>query len=433
MRAKNVVPASLLVGSSAVAVYALGLPWTRPREGRGDYLFGFYGLEEIYVGVPALCAALALTVPFLVPAERRLLTTARVVLALCMGLGSLLLFDLGFAFVLRGALEPNHWLDFAHVSRADNIADPELGFRRRPFTSWRGYVPEVGREVSYRVDGWGFRNPEGLTRADLVFVGDSYTEAAQVEQADTFVARTGQRLGRSVANLGRGAYGPQQELIVLERYAAHYEPKVVVWQFFDGNDLIDAEQYAAWRAGVGVDRPVPLARRYFDNSFFRPWLEATRRSKRGDFARLTLDGGEEIPLTVRYSHRPNQRDERSIGMEALAAALEQGVAFCRDRGIEVVVVVVPVMARVLRDRLAFDDPADAERYTPDDPPAVRDLASGLAEVCDRLGVPCIDLYETFRATNALDGIYIPRDEHLDVRGHELVAERIAPALAELLR
>jgi len=432
MRAKNVVPASLLVGSSAVAVYALGLPWTRPREGRGDYLFGHYGLEEIYVGVPALCAALVLLVPFLVPAERRGLTTARVVLALGMGLGSLLTFDLFFAFVVRGAWEPNHWLDFAHVSRADNIADPELGFRRRPFTSWRGYVPEVGREVSYRVDGHGFRNPEGLDRADVVFVGDSYTEAAQVEQADTFVARVGQRLGRSVANLGRGAYGPQQELVVLERYAAGYEPKVVVWQFFDGNDLIDAEQYAAWRAG-GADRSVPLARRYFDNSFFRPWLEATRRSKRGDFARLTLDDGEQIPLTVRYSHRPNQRDERASGMEATVAALEQGVAYCRERGIEVLVTVVPVMARVLRDRLAFDDPADAARYTPDDPAPVRDLASGLVEACEGLGVPCVDLYEVFRATPALDGIFIPRDEHFDVRGHALAAEAIAPALAELLR
>lgn len=413
-----------------MAVYTLGLPLARPRSGRGDYLFGYYGLEEIYVGVPALCAAVLLVVPFLGPSSRRALSTARIVLSLTMGFGALFAFDLGFAFLLRGAWQPNHWLDFAHVSRADNVADPELGFCRRPHTSWHGYVPEVGREVSYRVDANGFRNPDGLDKADIVFLGDSYTEAAQVEAADTFAARVGEKLGRTVANLGRGAYGPQQERIVLERHAASYEPEVVVWQFFDGNDLVDAEQYARWRAG-GDSVPVPVMKRYLDNSFFRPWVEATRRSKRGDFAHLTLDDGESIPVTVRYSWKPSQRDDRAAGMEATAQSLREGVAFCRERGIQVLVVVVPVMARVLRQRLRFDDPTDAARFTPEDPARVRDLASGLAETCAGLGVPLLDLHGVFAAATETDGIYIPRDEHLDVRGHALAAEAIAAALEDL--
>lgn len=430
MRVSNVVPALLLAAASAVAVYTLGLPLLRSRAGRGDYLFGHYGLEEIYVGVPALCAASLLLVPFLGPAGRRGLMTARIVLALAMGFGALFAFDLTFAFVLRGAIEPNHWLDFAHVSRADNVADPELGFRRRPFTAWRGYVPEVGREVTYRVDGHGFRNPEDLTQAEIVFVGDSYTEAAQVDAADTFVAGVGARLGRSVANLGRGAYGPQQERIVLERHAASYAPKVVVWQFFDGNDLVDAEQYARWQA-EDASGAVPALRRYLDNSFFRPWLEVTRRSKRGDFAHLTLDDGAEIPLSLRYSWKPNQQVERASGMEATAAALRQGVSYCRERGIQVLVVVVPVMARVLRDRIRFDDLADAARYTPDEPEPLRDFASGLAAVCAELDVPCLDLHGVFAASPQKDGVFIPRDEHFDVRGHELAAAAIAAALGEL--
>ncbi|MDA0372312.1 MAG: GDSL-type esterase/lipase family protein [Planctomycetota bacterium] len=428
MRARNVIPALLLLGSSAVVAYALGLPLTRPRAARGDYFFGHYGLEEIYVGVPALCAAGLFLIPFLGPSGSRALTAARVLLAWTVGCGALFAFDLGFALLFRGAIQPNHWLDFAHVSRADNIADPELGFRRKPHASWYGYVPEVGREVSYRVDANGFRNEEGLKRADLVFIGDSYTEAAQVDSSDTFVARVGVAQGMSVANLGRGAYGPQQELVVLRRHAAGYEPKVVVWQFFDGNDLVDAEQYARWRAG-GADRPVTLLRRYLDNSFFRPWLEATRRPKRGDFARLVLDDGSEVPVTVRYRWKPNQLDERADGMAATGAALREGVAFCRERGIQVLVVVVPVMARVLGDRLRFDDPADAERYVPaESPDAGRDFATGLAAVCAELDVPCVDLAAAFSASAGADGIYIPRDEHLDLRGHEIAAEAIGAAL-----
>ena len=48
-------------------------------------------------------------------------------------------------------------------------------------------------------------------------------------------------------NLARGAYGPQQELIVLKRYGLAYEPRFVVWQLFEGNDLVDAEAFAEWK------------------------------------------------------------------------------------------------------------------------------------------------------------------------------------------
>jgi hypothetical protein len=53
-----------------------------------------------------------------------------------------------------------------------------------------------------------------------------------------------------VVNLGRGAYGPQQELIVLKRYGLAYRPRVVIWQLFEGNDLADARQFSEWKARV---------------------------------------------------------------------------------------------------------------------------------------------------------------------------------------
>ena len=69
----------------------------------------------------------------------------------------------------------------------------------------------------------------------------------QVDEGDTFVRRVAQSTGLSAVNLARGAYGPQQELIVLKRYGLAYKPRVVVWQLFEGNDLHDAEAFAEWK------------------------------------------------------------------------------------------------------------------------------------------------------------------------------------------
>jgi lysophospholipase L1-like esterase len=425
MRATTLVPPGLTLLPAALAAYALGLPLTRPRSGRGDYLFGHYALHEIYIGIPAALIAGASLLVWLWPRARRRAFGLRLGAVLLATLGGLFAFDIGFALFVRGAWQPDPWLDFGHISRADNEPDPDLGFRRRPHTAWRGWVPEVGREVGYRVDARGFRNPDGIESAEVAFVGDSYTEAAQVEAEETFVQRFAARTGRSVANLGRGAYGPQQERLVLERVALGLRPRLVVWQLFDGNDLGDAEQFAAWRRGeLGT---VPLPRRYLDNSFFRPLLESTRRPKRGDFARLLGDDGGELPITVRYRWMPEQTVERAEGFAATAAALRAGAAACRAQRVELVVVLVPVMARVLRARLRFVEPADRERFAPADPEPLRDFGTGLAALCAELDVPFLDLYPAFRAAAAerAEGLFIPRDEHLDVRGHEVVADALA--------
>ncbi len=82
-------------------------------------------------------------------------------------------------------------------------------------------------------------------RADIVFnPGDSVTEAGEVDEDETFVARTGRTLGVGVLNLGVSGYGPQQELVVLKRYGLPSNPRLVVWQVTEWNDVLDAETYS---------------------------------------------------------------------------------------------------------------------------------------------------------------------------------------------
>ncbi len=422
-----------LLGSWAAVGYVLGLPLTRDRSGRGDFLFGYYADYELFVGVPALMVALTLTVSHLLLSRRRRAAALRLLAVVGSSLAALIAFDLGFSLVVSGAIEPDFWLDGSHISRLDNLPDSELGFVRKPDLVWRGAVRGTERTVEYSTDQAGFRNPVGTRGGEIALVGDSYTEAAQVDVEDCFASRLAGLTGRSVWNLGRGAYGPQQELLILERYALGGEPKpaVVVWQLFEGNDLTDAEEFARWQSGDATHKG--FWERYRQNSFFAPWLQSTYRSKRGDYAVLRDDEDREHPLALRYRARKNLIEDHRQGWHLTEDALREGARRCREAGVRLVVTFVPVAVRVWRDRLTIDDPELRDIYLPDGFDGDRALADALRELCADLGVTFVDLLPAFERAvqgGGIDGIYIPRDEHLDVRGHALVAEALARALAE---
>ena len=185
-----------------------------------------------------------------------------------------------YALIVRGALRSNFWLDQANIPRAYNVADDELGFVRKPGVSWEGYIEDANRLVDYHTDRNGFRNPPvERPAADIVFVGDSFTEAIEVDENDTFVRRVGNATGLSVANLGRGAYGPQQEFIVLKKYGLAYKPRFVVWQLFEGNDLLDAENFAIWKKNP-KQSTTSIQDRYFAHSLITLQLTRTRVADR---------------------------------------------------------------------------------------------------------------------------------------------------------
>lgn len=419
----------LLLGTNAVlwagTARVLLLPLFRPRERRGDFLWGHYSLEEVYVGVPLLLLASTALLLLLCPRRSRRTVGVRAGGLLVSVLGAVLVFDLAYAFGLVGAWRANYWLDLGHVSRLDNVPDDELGFTRRPNLSWKGSIPGSDHVVEYRTDSRGFRNPTEVERAEVAFLGDSYTEAAQIDVEHTFAQLVAQRTGRSVVNLGRGAYGPPQELIVLRREGLRYAPRFLVWQIFEGNDLSDAQNFAVWRDDP--DPPsVSLRTRYLNNSFFQMWLVRTLRTRQGDFARLLCPDGTEIPLQLRYAWSTTLLEDRARGWSETRQALRDGVALCRENGIEPVVLFVPVFARVHAKRLRFDDPAQRRRHLPDDLDSTAGFASALPALCAELGVPMLDVFERFSREAEQDprGIYIPTDEHLDRRGHAIVADLV---------
>ena len=414
---------------AAAFLYFWVLPLFRPR---GDFLWGHYRLKDIYVGIPIAVAALCAILVLVVPARYRRWLSVRLVTVATSLLLALAVCDVAYAFAVMGIGRPDFWLDQAHVSRRYSTADAELGFVRKPGVSWRGYVPDLNRIVEYRTDENGFRNSiePKPQQADIVFIGDSYTEAAQVEDSDTFVRRIAQSTGLSVVNLGRGGYGPQQELIVLQRYGLAYKPRFVVWQLFEGNDLKDAQQFAEWKKNPHHVNS-SLRERYFDNSLLNELLTTTRPPEGGEtMVTLRYHDGTARRISLRYQYEPDQPSTLHQGMTEMLSALEAGQQLCESRGIRLLVVFVPMMVRVLAPDISFDSVADQTRFLPEVREGQKDLGRIIQEFCDRSGCTFVDGFEALRqaAASGQRTLYIPSDEHFDVAGHDVMRQTIVAGL-----
>ena len=416
---------SSLVGVllAVASIYVWILPLFQPR---GDLLWGHYRLIDIYIGIPIALATLCAALILAVPNHYRSHISIRVI---TVGIAVLLAFavsDVVYAFGVMGALRANYWLDQAHIPRRYSTADPELGFVRKPFVSWRGYIRDANRVVQYRTDKNGFRNSTEQQRADIVFIGDSFTESATVTEADTFVRRVAHATGMRAVNLGRGAYGPQQELIVLKRYGLSYRPRFVVWQLFEGNDVADAEVFAEWKQNPHRVN-TSLKERYFENSLLKHWLTRTRSQKLVEpVVTLRYHDGTSRRASLRYAYDPDQLSKMVVGMSETLKAIQEGQQFCQSHGIQLLVVVVPTMIRVMQPYISFDRVEERRDYFPERKSGDNGLSDTLEKFCAEIGCSFVDSFSAMSEAGSSDnrGLYIPTDEHLDIRGHEVMSRVI---------
>lgn len=405
-------------------VYVWILPLFSPR---GFFLWGHYRLKDIYLGIPVALITVCVLLVLLVPARYKRSVSLRVITFTIALLIAFALCDAVYAFGVMGVWKANYWLDQAHISRRYSIADPELGFVRKPLVSWQGYVPDVNRIVEYRTDKNGFRNSTEQQRADIVFIGDSYTESATNVEENTYASLVAQSTGLSVINLARGAYGPQQELIVLKRYGLSYEPRFVVWQLFEGNDLEDAEAFVEWKTNP-EKVIVSLKERYLHNSLLHQLLANTRSHEPvGRMATLSYHDGTSRRVRLRYRYEPDQPSTRQIGMTDTLSAIQAGQQLCQSRGIKLLIVVVPTMVRVMEPYITFNRFEDRREFFPERIPGDKDFSETVEEFCSQIGCGFVDSFDAMKEASSSDnrGLYIPSDEHLDSRGHEIVSKVVA--------
>ena len=361
-----------------------------------------------------------------------------------------------FSLELVAVLKMVHWgLVFEQISdEPQNYLwayqpDKELEFRRRPNDHWKGYLSS---DIEYRwlmprsrnqpfvftYDKWGYRNTVDLKQADVALIGDSYVEGWYVSDTETTAQRLQSRLSRPVINLGVAGYGTNQELLVLQKDAIRFNPRVIIFFFFEGNDFYDDNRFEnsllSRRLNLMVKNPNPLGLAWTQGWQQRSFIYNLFLKLR----RLAHPVLPNTPPYFGYFAKPGQ-DKNTVYFTDYAAvpwnnwlasrwgkaqdSLTQAAAFSHDKGIHVLFTFIPIKFRVYQPFVSFpaDSPCRSWSTWPID--------ALFNDFCQTSGVPCLDLTKPFQENLRNGGMpYSPVDSHWSPEGHDLVAQLLEKEL-----
>jgi hypothetical protein len=320
--------------------------------------------------------------------------------------------------------------------------DPALGWRRPPNERWSspslsdmemGWSMRPARHetLTFTYDRWGYRNLQTVLQADVVLLGDSYIEGANVNDDEIVARRLEARLGRPVENMGVSGYGTMQALVVLDKEARRLDPKVVVWFFFEGNDLYDDEVFEKYMmthpSATGRSREgMAKYDTWGDRSFvinalhhLRRWSEPVFPNQPWycGFMTLPQHKGERV-LFSGYTRYP--WDDRIAARWTKAMdTLRQGMEISRERGLHLVLGFVPIKERVYWRYIELPAASPMRSWT------LWPSRERFADFCHANNVPCVDLTPVFEHDLEAGNLpYLPTDSHWSAHGHDLVAARV---------
>jgi hypothetical protein len=324
--------------------------------------------------------------------------------------------------------------------------DPELLHITRPYTRYRLSGPAAGNitierclpvtttvRQSYEIvyDRNGFRNTQDRDAADIAVIGDSFLEAGR--DAVLLPTLLERRLQVPVVNLGQSWYGPQQELIVLKRYAVPLRPKAVVWAFFEGNDLQDVHRYnksrERWEA-ITRQLQAPWMRSFTVNALLAVHRLGTPCQPSPDalgHSGLVRTAGGEVRM---YFEKPARSlSTRDLdALEQVRVIFREAYELSRLHRFQLAVLFIPTKFRVYSGLVRCESDSECADWITNDLP--QRLGRMLTELSP--AIRYVDLTPGL-AAEARKGVlvYPPDDSHWSPQGHQVAAVAVSEALSQI--
>lgn len=390
---------------------------------------------------------LAWSLVFIVSRQPRSVTTARfllmsVALGLVVFVGELTswigLIDYRAVF---GTYAQEPW------ARPTERLDPELLHIHRPHTRLRISGPARGdiavakclplaasstREYEIVYDRNGFRNRLDRDAVDIAVIGDSFLEAGP--DSELLPALLEGLNHVSVANLGQSWYGPQQELVVLKRYAVLLRPRIIVWTFFEGNDLRDVHRYNTsreqWEA-ISRRLQSPWMRSFGTNALLalhrlgkhcEPAQEAIVQSG------LFRTAGGDVRMYFGKAAQPLSGRDRNA-LEQVRLVFQEAHELSRHHRFHLMVLFIPMKFRVYSDLIRCEpDPGCADWVLNDLPQRLGRLLKAVSPA-----ITYVDLTPHLAAEARKGVLVYPLDDtHWSPAGHRVAAAVVSERLAHVL-
>ena len=330
------------------------------------------------------------------------------------------------------------------ISRSDGHALPILAGVSMATTV---HCNESGQYTIYDADEHGFNNPRGLhgqRPLQVALLGDSFTHGACVPREASVAGRVRAAFPATL-NLGIDATGPLHQLGIFREYAVSLQPQFVVWNWFEGNDLLELRRNLIWaplRAYLRTNAPFGLRNRQADiDRTLRVVINAEIRklssgwSSRKWLTRvLLLRSIRERLRIAAIVAGLDFSDEIQAATEEEMAVAEQILMTVRDVthswGGELVMVFLPDSKRY-----CSEVPAWRESWSCHRPPRMGwlDQRDDVLAMFARLGVPVVDGHAAFVDTGqAPADFFYWLGSHYSPAGYQVIAEAVLRTLQDRL-
>lgn len=296
------------------------------------------------------------------------------------------------------------------------------------------FCNEAGDWVTYEADEYGFNNPTGSHRpgdVQVAIIGDSFVHGWCAPFEQTLVGQM-RGLDSSVLGLGLEGSGPLAQLGLEVEYVMPLSPAVVVWVFFEGNDLRDFSNELSndlltrylipgFKQGLRELRS-PLERKLRDQ-VLRLFSEEEAKAEEARARRKSARRRREsvagwMRLTELRSRLADLGRSRKPEHPYDPAVVEQVASRMRD---DVATWGGTLLFAYLPSRQRFEDPATANPHRADILAQVR-----------ALGIPTVDLFEPLAAHPDPLSLYPFRlENHFTAEGYELLARALEESIMTL--
>jgi hypothetical protein len=269
--------------------------------------------------------------------------------------------------------------------------DPVCGQRlKRSFRCVRE-TPEFRMQFSSNSLGW--RGPEPATsKAEIVFLGDSFTMGYGVDDGCEFPQLLARALGASIVNMGLGGTGHGRWPLILRNEAPSFQPRIVVLQLCSNDVEDDVTEGLVSLDDRGevlhhVPSPPSVGRNLQKTLEALPWVSDSHLL---GLVRQFRIRGAHSDTTVPVSVYPS-------GVALAQALLEESIRLCREQKWTVVVL-------------------SADMNSSE--------AAPFADVCRRNDVPFLLMPSKPEAPE----LYFAVDGHWTEAGHRRAAQMLTPWL-----
>lgn len=276
-------------------------------------------------------------------------------------------------------------------------------------------------------------------KKDLLFVGDSFTFGAFIENQNIFPTLVGKSTGKRTANLGVGGVGPQTYNRMIE-VGMRYDPDVIIYCINLG-DLMDAIFFYRYYQNRGplslgyTYQPMPLDDYFFtetisaEQQFVSLFKTVANHSRTYLLAKQiiamtfrplkNLDTqlmavkvhGQSIYVSPRLIEHCKGLDIKA-GIDLTCDLIERAHDFCDDNRKAFVLALIPAKEQIYDD---WYDPSGV-------PNPYIEIKSRLAQ----RHVPIFDATDCFKEKDTL--LYFTVDGHFNESGHKFFAEGLVEYL-----